>query len=171
MDAQNSADESKLTDKQQRFVQEYVKDWNATQAALRAGYAESGAGQEGHRLLKNAEIRAAIDRFLADLGATPERVIAEQVVLAYSDIGDYLQSYEDGKLLPSEQEALRKKTRAIKKIKISKKGVELELYDKQKSLDSLAKILGMVKESPIAAGSDENKSSLESLIEVLGDSK
>lgn len=47
---------SSLTPKQQRFVEEYLVDGNATQAAIRAGYAESGAHVEGARLLKNAKI-------------------------------------------------------------------------------------------------------------------
>lgn len=49
-----------MTPKQQRFVTEYLKDLNATQAAIRAGYAESGAGVEGARLLKNANVAQAI---------------------------------------------------------------------------------------------------------------
>lgn len=49
-----------LTDKQERFILEYVIDFNATQAAIRAGYAESGASTEGHRLLRNAEIARRI---------------------------------------------------------------------------------------------------------------
>ena len=49
-----------MTPKQQMFVKEYLKDLNGTQAAIRAGYAESGAHTEGHRLLMNAEVAEAI---------------------------------------------------------------------------------------------------------------
>jgi len=49
-----------LTPKRARFVEEYLRDVNATQAALRAGYAESGARTEGARLLANADIQEAI---------------------------------------------------------------------------------------------------------------
>jgi phage terminase small subunit len=45
-----------LTPKQERFVSEYLIDLNATQAAIRAGYAKSGARTEGARLLANADI-------------------------------------------------------------------------------------------------------------------
>ena len=48
------------TPKQARFAAEYLKDFNATQAAIRAGYAERSAGTEGHRLLKHPEISALI---------------------------------------------------------------------------------------------------------------
>ena len=49
-----------LTDRQLRFVEEYVKDYNATQAAIRAGYSEKAAHNSGHRNVKNEEIQAKI---------------------------------------------------------------------------------------------------------------
>ena len=49
-----------MTPKQERFVEEYLIDLNATQAAIRAGYAESGASVEGTRLLANAKIAEAV---------------------------------------------------------------------------------------------------------------
>lgn len=49
-----------LTPKQQRFVQEYLIDLNATQAAIRAGYSKRTAKQQGARLLTNADICAAV---------------------------------------------------------------------------------------------------------------
>lgn len=50
-----------MTPKQQRFVQEYLIDLNATQAAIRAGYAPGGSAEvTGHRLLSNAKIASAI---------------------------------------------------------------------------------------------------------------
>lgn len=50
----------KLNAKQERFVAEYLFDSNATQAAIRAGYSPKTAGQQGERLLKNVEIKAAL---------------------------------------------------------------------------------------------------------------
>ncbi|MBS4799358.1 MAG: terminase small subunit [Stenotrophomonas maltophilia] len=49
-----------LTPKQQRFVLEYLKDQNGTQAAIRAGYSESTARQQGSRLLTDARVLAAV---------------------------------------------------------------------------------------------------------------
>jgi len=49
-----------LTPKQQRFVDEYLVDLNATQAAIRAGYSPKTADRQGHRLLKNAEIAQSV---------------------------------------------------------------------------------------------------------------
>ncbi|RSV15668.1 terminase small subunit [Sphingomonas sp. ABOLF] len=49
-----------MTPKQQRFVEEYLIDLNATQAAIRAGYAPDSADVEGCRLLGNAKVAQAI---------------------------------------------------------------------------------------------------------------
>ena len=49
-----------LTPKQQRFVEEYLIDLNATQSAIRAGYSEKTANEQGSRLLANVSISEAI---------------------------------------------------------------------------------------------------------------
>ena len=51
-----------LTAKQARFVAEYQVDLNATQAAIRAGYSEHTAMQQGSRLLSKVEIREAVQQ-------------------------------------------------------------------------------------------------------------
>lgn len=50
-----------LTPKQQRFVEEYLIDLNATQSAIRAGYSEKTARSIGQRLLTNVDIQKAIE--------------------------------------------------------------------------------------------------------------
>jgi phage terminase small subunit len=50
----------KLTDKQKRFIEEYLIDLNATQAAIRAGYSEKTAQEQSSRLLSNVIIQDAI---------------------------------------------------------------------------------------------------------------
>jgi hypothetical protein len=49
-----------LTEKQQRFVEYYLIDLNATQAAIRAGYSAKSAGQQGSAMLKNPKVAEAI---------------------------------------------------------------------------------------------------------------
>lgn len=49
-----------MNERQKRFVAEYIKDYNATQAAIRVGYSERTAYSQGNRLLKNVEIKKAI---------------------------------------------------------------------------------------------------------------
>jgi len=55
----------KLTPKQQRFVDEYLVDLNATQAAIRAGYSAKTAGSIGQRLLTKIEIQAELAAAMA----------------------------------------------------------------------------------------------------------
>lgn len=55
-----------LTDKQEQFCLEYLVDLNATQAAIRAGYAESGATVEGCRLLANANIQERVTKLRSE---------------------------------------------------------------------------------------------------------
>lgn len=49
-----------LNPQQGRFIDEYLIDLNATQAAIRAGYSKKGAAQSAAKLLTNTEIAAAI---------------------------------------------------------------------------------------------------------------
>jgi len=55
---------AKLNAKQQRFVEEYIIDLNATQAAIRAGYSEKTAKSIGQRLLTYVDVKTAIDENL-----------------------------------------------------------------------------------------------------------
>ncbi len=54
-----------MTPKQERFVQEYLIDLNATQAAIRAGYSKKTANPQAARLLAKVSIKQAIDAALA----------------------------------------------------------------------------------------------------------
>ncbi|MGV3346401.1 terminase small subunit [Enterobacteriaceae bacterium LUAb1] len=56
---------AKLTDKQELFCREYLKDLNATQAAIRAGYSEKTANEQASRLLANVNVQS----FVAELKA------------------------------------------------------------------------------------------------------
>ena len=65
---------AKLTAKQQRFVDEYLIDLNATQAAIRAGYSEKTAMQQGAKLSKNPEIIAYIEKLTSAKKLTSEKL-------------------------------------------------------------------------------------------------
>lgn len=94
-----------LTPKQARFVDEYLKDVNASQAAIRAGYSAKTANQQGPRLLENPEIQAAIDAAkLARADRTQvdaDFVLARLVEEANADIKDVFGP--KGDLLPVDQ--------------------------------------------------------------------
>jgi len=49
-----------MQDKQRKFALEYIKDFNATQAAIRTGYSKNGASVQGSRLLADPKIAALI---------------------------------------------------------------------------------------------------------------
>ncbi len=63
---------SKLTAKQQRFVEEYQIDLNATQAAIRAGYSKKTAYSQGQRLLKHVEVQKALEIGREELSQTTQ---------------------------------------------------------------------------------------------------
>jgi phage terminase small subunit len=75
---------SELTAKQQRFVDEYLVDLNATQAAIRAGYSQKTAGQIGDENLKKPEIAAAVQKAM-DERAKKVGVSAEYVLSTIID--------------------------------------------------------------------------------------
>lgn len=62
-----------LTPKQQAFVDEYVIDLNATQAATRAGYSARTANEQGARLLANASVSDAIAKAIAERSKRVQR--------------------------------------------------------------------------------------------------
>lgn len=69
-----------LNAKQRRFAEEYSVDHNATKAAVRAGYSEKAAKQQGHRLLQNPAVRHAVGSLDAEkseaLGLGAQEVMA-----------------------------------------------------------------------------------------------
>jgi phage terminase small subunit len=83
-----------LTAKQQRFIEEYPVDLNATQAAIRAGYSRKTAFVIGYENLKKPHIKAAIEKKLAVLsrnaGITAERILNELAIIAFSNIFDLI---------------------------------------------------------------------------------
>lgn len=54
---------SRFQEKRDAFVREYLVDFNATQAAIRAGYSAKTAGAQGHELLKRPDIQAQLKAF------------------------------------------------------------------------------------------------------------
>jgi phage terminase small subunit len=78
-----------LTQKQERFVEEYLIDLNATQAAIRAGYSAKRADAIGFENLRKPEIAKVIARRRAELSGaleiTQERVLRERARLAFFD--------------------------------------------------------------------------------------
>jgi hypothetical protein len=70
--------QTNLTPRQSRFVDEYLVDLNATQAAIRAGYSARTANEQGPRLLVNVRIATAIQ--------TAQEVRSQRVLIAQDDV-------------------------------------------------------------------------------------
>ena len=91
-----------MTPRQAIFYGEYIKDGNATRAAIAAGYEARSAAVTGARLLRSAKIATAIDawrnRQCAKLEITAERVLQELMKLATYDPGHLYG--EDGRQIP-----------------------------------------------------------------------
>lgn len=81
--------ERALTDRQRRFVDEYLIDLNASQAAVRAGYT-GDPNTIGPRLMANVGIRSLVDQRMADRAQrteiTQDRVLQELARLAFVDL-------------------------------------------------------------------------------------
>ncbi len=69
-----------LSPKERRFVAEYLKDQNATQAAKRAGYSAKTAQQQGSRLLLKVVVRDAVDAAMSRIQAKSE--LTQEIVRA-----------------------------------------------------------------------------------------
>lgn len=144
--------------KQALFVAEYRKDLNATQAAIRAGYSAKTAASQGERLLRNAEIAAAVaektqqqlDR--ADL--TADRVLEEMRRLGFSNVQDLFDEHGDLRpihLLTREQAACISSLEVVMKNATSGDGkidrvLKIKIWDKPKVMEMLGKHFALLTE-------------------------
>lgn len=139
---------AKLNDRQERFVDEYLVDLNATAAAKRAGYSEKTARSQGQRLLTNVDIQAAIQkrqaRLRGKLEITQERVLEELAAIAFANGTDFATINRNGlvRLVPTDDLPEDKK-KAVASIKEGQYGTEVKLHDKVKALELLGKHLGV----------------------------
>lgn len=76
-----------LNEKQEMFCQQYIVDYNATQAAIRAGYSEKTARAQGSKLLTNRNVRAYIDELKAPI-IEKTQLDAEWVLTRLQQISD-----------------------------------------------------------------------------------
>lgn len=147
------------------FIAEYLIDFNATQAAIRAGYSEKTAYNIGwENVNKREDIRAEIDKRIEERAMSADEVLIRLTDFGRGDLAHYI--LPDGEL---DLEALRadgmghllKKFKKGAKTTILKDGREMrsewaeaELYDAQAALNTLAKIRGLTDKSP--AGTEDD---------------
>jgi phage terminase small subunit len=142
---------ARLTAKQQRFVEEYLIDLNATQAAIRAGYSPDSARQIGTENLSKPAIRARIDKALAErskrTGINADRVLIELARIGLVNPGKLI-NFDEATV---KEDATEDDLAAVQSVKVkiipTEEGNiierEVRLYDKNRALELLGKHLGM----------------------------
>ncbi|MFG1383730.1 terminase small subunit [Xanthobacter versatilis] len=142
-----------LTMKQRLFVAEYMRDLNATAAAIRAGYSRKTARQMGAENLSKPYISQAIaeamERRAEAAGVEAVRVLQELARIAFADIGQLFDAA--GRLKPLNQldpehraaiRCLQIITREMDDGMLERR-VAVQIWDKLSALEKLARHLGL----------------------------
>lgn len=163
-----------LSEQRQRFVDEYLIDLNATQAAIRAGYSVKTAQEQSSRLLSNVMVQQAIAERMAErskrTGINQDRVLLELAKIAFLNPVDVI----DPKTATVRADAASEDTAAIQSVKVkqsySETGQmterEIKMADKLKALELLGKHLGMYQNNVNV--SVESSQKLDDIISQLG---
>jgi phage terminase small subunit len=162
-----------LTPKQSKFIDEFLVDFNGTQAAIRAGYSPKAARIQASKMLANVTLQEALAQRRQELAdandLTPEKVIAELVKLAFASMDTYTKWGPLGvRLIPSEElpEGAAAAVSEISETVTDKShNVRFKLHDKAGSLDKLLKYLEWKQET---ADVEARIAALEAKIEEIG---
>jgi phage terminase small subunit len=162
---------AKLSDRQQKFCDEYLIDLNTTQAAIRAGYKEKYAHTNARKLLQNTRIQEYIQQRQNDrmkrTEITQDMVLAELANIAFANATDYAKVIEkqatvevEGVLVPLldeegkpimyrtvepvlTDELTEEQKKALAVLKKGRDGFEIKPYSKIEALKLLGAHLGM----------------------------
>lgn len=153
-----------LTNKQQAFINEYLIDFNATQAAIRAGYAEKSARAIGAENLTKPDIELAIRQHLQEKAMSADEVLMRLADQARGNMGDFIVFDEEGRASIDLEHAphhIIKKITLNKATKLTEDGELItdykhyvELYDAQSALQLLAKHHGLLVDRTEVTGKD-----------------
>ena len=154
-----------LTAKQQRFVDEYLKDLNATQAAIRAGYSAKTARSISNENMTKPDIQAAIAKGMQDRSGrtqiTQDMVLQELAKIGFSDIrkvvrwgnteivsgvddeGEPTIEVHHGLSLVGADDIDDATAAAISEISEGRDGLKVKLHDKKSALVDIGRHLGM----------------------------
>ena len=149
---------SQLPLKHQRFIVEYLQDCNATQAAVRAGYSQKTAKEQGYQLF--TKLRCYIEP--VGKATTEKRLMKAQdivdnlVRIASTDIRDYL-TWEGGRVtIKSSDELTPEQAYCIESVQQHETQhamfIKLKLHSKVKALDALAKHHNLFKQVMASKG-------------------
>lgn len=135
-----------LNDRQKKFANEYLIDFNATQAAIRAGYSKKTAHSIGAENLKKPEIQEYIQKqqkkSQEHLEITRERIVEELAKIGFSSITDYAEIKNGIAIIRDTEDMPQDKIGAIAGLEQGQVGIKLKLNDKIKALELITKMLG-----------------------------
>lgn len=130
-----------LSNKQRVFVEEYLRTWNATEAARRAGYSEKTAYSIGQENLKKPEVKAAIEARIAEKAMSADEVLLRLADQARSTMADFINDAGEVDLRTAKDNG---KLHLVKSYTVTDKGTErVELYDAQAALVHLGRHHGL----------------------------
>lgn len=165
-----------LTQKQRLFVDEYLIDLNATQAAIRAGYSPNNADKIGSELLGKTRVSDAIKTAMAErskrTGINQDRILMELAKIALVNPENVV-NFDEAKI---REDALPEDLAAVASVKVKRfptkdgEGIEREIkfYDKTKALDLAGRHLGMFKDKlELSGGLDTEKTKLDDLLQQM----
>lgn len=146
-----------LTEKQKLFVQEYLIDLNATQAAIRAGYKATKKNTFeviGYQLLQKTSVSEQIQLAMAErsrrTGINQDRVIQELARIAFVNPQNVINSEDASVRADASEDDLAciqsVKVKTMDGDKGSSVEREVRLADKMRALELLGKHLGMFKD-------------------------
>lgn len=141
-------DMRELTNKQQRFVEEYLVDLNATRAGIRAGYKHP---DNGRQLLTKTHVQAAIqkafDKRAERTHVTADKVVKELARLAFTDMRSFVRWGPGGFTFVDSDDLPKDETAAVTKVKLNPTQfgdrMEIELGHKDSALRMLAEHVGL----------------------------
>jgi phage terminase small subunit len=160
-----------LSPRHRRFVDEYLVDLNATQAAIRAGYSGKNPRARAYTNLKNPRIaeavRAAMEARSERTRVDADRVIRELERIAFSDIRRYMAASDSGLSLKTIAELSDDEAAAVVELSGGTNGgsFRLKLHDKKKALDALARHTGVF--APRRAQPENPHATAERVREVI----
>lgn len=170
-----SANARGLTAKQACFVNEYLIDLNATQAAIRAGYSPRTADVIGGQLLRKTlvaqAVTAAQQARAARTEVTQDKVLRELARIGFADIrkvvrwgatelrvagadADGAVEVHHGLALIGADEIDDETAAAISEISEGREGLKVKLHDKRAALVDIGRHLGMFKDKVEHSGPD-----------------
>lgn len=143
-----------MSDKQERFCQEYIIDLNGAAAATRAGYSENTAKEQASRLLTNVNVQEKIQKLMAERSirtkTTQDMVLRELAKIAFSNMRNYASWSSDTVTLIDSHDLTDDNAAVV--VNISKTttkdggSIKFKLHDKVNALELLGKHLGIFKE-------------------------